>query len=811
MILRLDPSANADKETDSSVFDVSPLAAQTTIADTEIAALPLGNSIGSILENLDFSATANRIDVGGLWQTRPALFSARGGVSWQQNVYLLNGMDVSDPFWTGQPLWQPDVFALQAVGSSNAVLPAWASTPGGQLTLFPKPVTSEFHGGIWGFYSDTSLSSNNITPELREGRLAASDSINRLMDVNVHLSGPLAGGGPAFFTSWSLQSVDRALAGFAPLDHAALLSGLFRVDVPFSGNTLKLLWAGQSAADDACGAASDVDWSATSRQKILANILQVHYETKPDQPGYRRFGLSWAVSSTSDNPQAGITGTPRRDIFRDIARDAPAALESGTKHKLVLSFDGASLLAGFAGLDQRFEYGLQAKLSTASLTNTVPKNQVRLYEGDLPVEVAEYGGPFRFSASAFDATAYFQDTISFSNFLSLRVGLNAAFTYGWNGTSSIRWLTLSPRAELTLPLSSRRTSALKISAARYGAQLPLNYLMWGNPAAPGAKIYAWNDTNGNGIVDAVERGPLLRREGPAFSTIDSGIQRPSVDEFVLSYLQDLGGGWRLTLSGFIRETRNLIAAVNTGVTSADYSPVVFQDAGDDRISGDQDDLTFTLWNRSQGALGKDEFLLTNADAARRTSTYEGLDLTLTKAWDGKFFLSVALTAMHIVGTTNPGNTEWENDDGVIGSLYSDPNNAINANGRTRFDRAYTARIGLSAPLPLGTRLGLVAKYYDGQPFARNIIINDLNQGPLFIMAQPRGVSRYEFNMTVDARLEKTFRLGSSVLRILVDAFNVFNQNQAVEENEWTGPDYPRRFATQVQSPRVIRAGLNFEF
>jgi len=73
------------------------------------------------------------------------------------------------------------------------------------------------------------------------------------------------------------------------------------------------------------------------------------------------------------------------------------------------------------------------------------------------------------------------------------------------------------------------------------------------------------------------------------------------------------------------------------------------------------------------------------------------------------------------------------------------------------------------------------------------------------------VARYEYNMTVDARLEKSLRLGSTVLRFMADVFNVFNQNQAVEESPWTNAEFPLRFATRIQSPRLVRAGFNFEF
>ena len=809
--LTLAPVSLDPRQSSAAVFDASPWGGQTTITAPLLTTLPTGNSIGSILENLDFSATTNRIDVGGLWQTRPVLFGARGGVSWQQNVYLLNGMDISAPFWTGQPLWQPDVFSLRSIGSTTAAFPASAFTPGGQLNLTPKSGTETFHGGVWGFYADKSWSANNITPALLREKLIESDTLDRMMDANVHLSGPIGAGGAAFFTSWSTQSVGRNVTGFSTEDQSSLISGLFHLEIPYAQDVLRILWAGQSAAEDSAGAERDVDGAATTRRKTLSNVLQVIYESKPGQATYRRFGLSWALSSDTNHLQTGVSALPRLDLFQTARSGAPAALDGASQHKLVLTFDGSSLWAGLGPADHLLDYGIQARLATGIYTREVPGNTQLLFEGSQAVEAALFSGPFRFKASALDAVAYVQDTITLFDFLTVRAGLNAAWTYGWNGTSSIRWLTLSPRAELTIPLSRNRTSAFKIEGGRYALQLPLNYLMWGDPRAPGASIYAWTDANGNGLLEAGEMGSLLRKDGPAFSTINPAIRRPYLNEFMLSYLQDLGAGWRLTISGFLRETRDLIAVTNVGVTAADYTARIFEDIGDNRIFGDQDDLTFTVWNRNADALGRDAFLLTNADAANRVSTYKGLDLTLVRTWNERFYFYAALTAMKIVGTTNPGNTEWENDDGVLGSLYTDPNNALNARGRMRFDRAYTARIGGSAALPLGTRLSLVAKYYDGQPFARLIIVDGLNQGPVFIQTHPRGVSRYEYNMTVDARLEKSLRIGSTVLRLMVDVFNAFNQNQATEESAWTNAEFPLRFATRIQSPRLFRAGLNFEF
>ena len=59
----------------------------------------------------------------------------------------------------------------------------------------------------------------------------------------------------------------------------------------------------------------------------------------------------------------------------------------------------------------------------------------------------------------------------------------------------------------------------------------------------------------------------------------------------------MGRGWMMSLAGFLRETRNLVETVNTGVPGAAYDPVSFFDIGDDRIPGSIDDLEFTVYDQ----------------------------------------------------------------------------------------------------------------------------------------------------------------------------------------------------------------------
>src|SRR5262249_2752538 len=105
-------------------------------------------------------------------------------------------------------------------------------------------------------------------------------------------------------------------------------------------------------------------------------------------------------------------------------------------------------------------------------------------------------------------------------------------------------------------------------------------------------------------------------------------------------------------------------------------------------------------------------------------------------------------------------------------------------------------------------LGWAARYQDGQPFARLLLVPDLPQGPDLVRAVPNGRHRFAYTLTVDARAEKGFRVGRHRLSASVEAFNVLQTRHEVEEDVLTGPAFRR--PTCVQPPRTFRAGLRFE-
>src|SRR5262249_31974471 len=119
-----------------------------------------------------------------------------------------------------------------------------------------------------------------------------------------------------------------------------------------------------------------------------------------------------------------------------------------------------------------------------------------------------------------------------------------------------------------------------------------------------------------------------------------------------------------------------------------------------------------------------------------------------------------------------------------------------------FDRAYSLRMFLTANDIKGFTLGGIGRYDDGQPFARLVIQNDLPQGPDFVQAIPRGRARLHYTLSVDARIARTFSLGTGSLEVSGSVFNLLGSQFEAEEYVTDLPPAYRTI-TMVQPPRAF--------
>jgi hypothetical protein len=395
------------------------------------------------------------------------------------------------------------------------------------------------------------------------------------------------------------------------------------------------------------------------------------------------------------------------------------------------------------------------------------------------------------------------DTVQLSPTFTLNMSLRAEMVHGYaqGAATNVDWFSLLPAVRVRWQFAERRQAVLFGGYVRSANALTLNWLAYGDPAAPVARVAA-----------AARPGVLVARVGPgtnnnpAFSGIDEDLRRPYTDEFVVGVESGRPDSMRLALTGIARREGNLLAVVNTGVPASGYSTIEVEDEYI-FLRNPEDDRTLTFYNRLPSTFGRDTYLLTNPDLDAAHTL--ALKLTAEHATDRLFILFGATAYLSEGSGANRGYGPRENDQDVPGELLTNPNAATYPRGRLFTDSGFTIKWTTRYRMPYEITLGAIARYQDGQPFSRLVIMRDLNQGAEAVQAYPNGGTRFTFTGTLDLRVQKAFKVGAARLEALFDAYNLLTRSNEVEEYVVTGPAF--RTSTAIQPPHSVHLGLRVTF
>jgi hypothetical protein len=786
-----------------------PLSPLGAVFDTQVPLelltdLPGNGSVLSLLGTLLPELVSDRVDTGGLSASDASRLGAHGS-SWTQTRFRFGNVDVTDPDGSGTPLLIPGLFEWQTVSVSTGLMPVSENAPGLSLQFTPRRPAAAWMREVSGSVAPSAFAAGSIDRE--------PPSIQRMdswLTVTGLASGPIVPDRIGLLVSGTAtrsSRYDRAQRDAATAEHTTAFGHLLLTPTPQDEATITV-------------AAQRAHFPAPSLLTVLPQGSEVDHSALAHASWQRRNGarsldlfggFSWRRRASE-----AIVSEPTV-IERMLDGPVPELLYPGPGTSPVGStrrFDGGARFHAAPFITSRIQHtvaiGAELTGARAEVGEAVDALIGELV-GGAPARVwflEGWSAPSVWTTTSF--AAYASDRLEFSPRLLVDAGARLERVNGSarDAAGDISWFDLYPRAGVRWQPTASDRVVIFSGAGRYGYMLPMRWLAAGDPAAPSGSVYRWLAERDSLSLDAPDLGARVARVGPgtggdpAFSSIDPELSRPFMDEFVLGVEGTLGGNTRIRFSGIGRRERQHAGIVNTGIPASAFSVTTVLDNGQGET-----EQQLPAYSQAPETFGDDRYALTNP--AEADGTFLGLDLTFQRSTERLTLLAGATAGQFEGYPAYRGFTLIENDRGLLGETFSNPNAATHALGRQFTERAYTLKISGVYRFPRETRLGVIARYLDGQPFARYVVFNELNQGPEPVRAFFNGGTRFTFIMTFDARLQKSIRVGGRRLDLVLDAYNFIHRQEEVEESQVDGPTW--RAVTAVVPPLSIHAGVRFVF
>ena len=765
-----------------------------------LADLPTGGSLYSVFDTMPSEVIWDRVDTGGLFTGEAARVGSHGS-SWTQTMFRLGDADITNPNRGGTPMLVPSVYAWDRVEITTGLMPIEMNAPGMGVSLVPRRPSK-----TWTRSAEIVATGPSLLARQTPANPPAIATQHTWTDGHVLLSGPIVPDRVGIVFLGGVTKSSRFERGDVRYLDSSLASAFTHlVFMPNPSNEVRAVgWVEHASTPDAVRVAFAQPLAAESGSAVHGQ-------------------LTWEHKPLTDATVAVFADFTRRSQNSDLLSPSGLVVErlaTGPIAELVNPRDlssstwavggrFASPRVGSARNLVRGGIGLSGSAVTARSTFN---GRIGETIGGVPARVWDYTSPS--AESQWGETlfsAYAADTIMLHQRLTLEAGLRfeSMRASAEGSTSAIRWNNWLPRGNLRWELVDYAKIAAIAGFARYGNRLPLADLAYGDPSAPIARVFRWDTNAANPRL--TDLGPLVSHVGPGtggtrptdFSSIDPKIVRPYMDEFIVGFESRPRAATVIRLAGLARREKQVLGVVNIGVPESSYTTSFITDPGDDHAGKQQ----LPVYNRPVSTFGLDRYLLTNP--ADNESTFVGVEISMQTSWDGNFVMAGATAGRSEALSATLGFTPFENDHGVLGDVFTNPNVRTFAQGRVFSERGYTIKTAGVFTLPWDMKFGFAARYSDGQHFARLVIVPGLNQGVEAVRAFRNGATRFTFTATLDGRLQKAFTVNSRQFAVLLDAYNVLNLAYEIEEYSITGPT--SRLTSAVQPPRAVHLGLRVAF
>jgi len=363
----------------------------------------------------------------------------------------------------------------------------------------------------------------------------------------------------------------------------------------------------------------------------------------------------------------------------------------------------------------------------------------------------------------------------------------------------------APRAGFAYDLSGDNRTVMKVFWRMFNFNSADELADQENPVGRAQLRYAFNDLNGNRLLDGPqELGRLISTQGGGgFVRIDRNLNRPTASEISVNLEREIVPALSGRVSYVYKNVRNLWDEVDVVRASAYTIPFTFVDPGPDTIRGTSDDRTFNTFDRP-AAIGSDR-VYTNPENDK--ADFNTVEVALNRRFSGRWMLLSSfgytwLNQIHGSSTTvSAGNGQ---------SFSYRPADRMFGDNGYETSTLWNYKIIGRYTLPFDVGMSGSWKVQSGGNWGRSLSVAFPGDGTRTVRVEPVTANRGETVQILDVRFDKSFRFaGSARLTAMIDTFNLTNAGTVTTFRNATTSTYKE--VTALLDPRIVRFGIRFDF
>lgn len=701
--------------------------------------------------------------------------------------------------------------------------------PGGgfSLEMVAKTGGNQLSGTASAFWFNSSFVGSNIDDRLRADGVTSSSDTHSLFDGSVSVGGPFVKDKLWWFGSIRRFKAVRKVIGTSLLQEGVMLPVVANLTFQATqGNRVQAFYTYNYKEQPQAEIGRFTTHEASFLQESFDELRQVKWlNSSSNRSVFEAQAFHYRMWFPT-LPQEG-SGAPMRDLgtgmnFNGQLRDHTERdfnryqVSASAQHFRELGRTSHSFKAGVDGFGLRYR-------ELMSVGNG-PDSQVRYeFRNGTPVFATIYDGPVNVLRNEDGFSAYVQDRITFR-----RVTTNLGVRWDWynawwpaqaspegnrweavfgrvdfpKNNSVLKWSTLAPRLSGIFQLDKSGRTVAKVSYGHYPSEMdPSIDTDFINPNGMRSIRYAWlGDRNRDGLLQLDELGNLVSRFLPGLNSLDPNLRNPVTRETGLVFERELGRGMAATVQYAFTQFRDTPITTNTAIPASAYIPRDISDPGPDGTPNTGDDRQLTVYNVHPNFVRGASNVRTNFPSVQRTA--HTLSTTVQKR------LSAGWQALATYSYNRVTETRVTD--------LSNPNNLINVEGRASIDAPHTVTLLGSYELPFDMQVSGQWQINSGFPYDRLLQVFGLNQGSITIVAEPTGTYRHDTRSLLDLRLEKQIRFGTNRVGLMLEGFNVLNNNASVDftatdigRGRITGGNFGR--VSRIVPARTARLGIRYTF